>query len=108
MVGTALDVTALALAEERFRTLFETAPYASVVVDSGGTIVVVNSRSEQLFGYSRDELIGKPMEELIAGSPDQSPLNVRAAPISGTDPGLLELRGLRKSPLRIRILVHPV
>ena len=36
MVGTAVDITAVALAEERFRALFETAPYARVVIDPGG------------------------------------------------------------------------
>ncbi len=70
MVGTAVDITAVALAEERFRALFETAPYARVVVDPSGTIVLVNSHTGQLFGYGREELVGRAVEELIPVDPD--------------------------------------
>jgi diguanylate cyclase (GGDEF)-like protein/PAS domain S-box-containing protein len=69
MVGTEQDVTALRLAEGRFRSLFETAPHARVILDAGGEIVMVNSPTERLFGYSRGELIGKPVEELMPSPP---------------------------------------
>ncbi|HZX31801.1 MAG TPA: response regulator [Rhodocyclaceae bacterium] len=52
-------------AEERFRTMLEAVPDAIVIVDDGGRIVLVNSQSEKLFGYGRDELSGQPLDILI-------------------------------------------
>ncbi len=51
--------------QKRFRTLLESAPDAMVIIDVSGTIVMVNRRAEELFGYSRDELTGQPIEILI-------------------------------------------
>jgi diguanylate cyclase (GGDEF)-like protein/PAS domain S-box-containing protein len=54
--------------EERFRSLFETAPCAWLVLGTGGEIEAVNSKAERLFGYRREELIGKPVQALIPSS----------------------------------------
>jgi PAS domain S-box-containing protein len=51
--------------EERFRELLELAPDGAVVVDEAGTIVLVNPQTETLFGYTRDELLGRPVELLL-------------------------------------------
>jgi PAS domain S-box-containing protein len=59
------DVTTQRAAEARFRALLESAPDGIVVVDSRGTIVIVNSQTERLFGYTRQELIGQPVELLV-------------------------------------------
>jgi PAS domain S-box-containing protein len=59
------DVTTQRAAEARFRALLESAPDGIVVVDSSGTIVIVNSQTERLFGYTRQELIGQPIEMLV-------------------------------------------
>ncbi len=40
-------------------------PDAAVAIDSGGRILCVNSRTEHLFGYSRGELTGRPIEILV-------------------------------------------
>jgi PAS domain S-box-containing protein len=40
-------------------------PDALVIVDGEGRIVVVNSQTERLFGYRREELIGQPIELLV-------------------------------------------
>ncbi len=45
--------------------LLESAPDSMVIVNAGGKMVVVNSQTEILFGYSRQELIGQPVEILI-------------------------------------------
>jgi len=52
-------------AEQGFRRLFETAPDASLAVRQDGSIVMVNTQAERLFGYSADELAGQQVEILI-------------------------------------------
>jgi len=52
-------------ADARFRALLEAAPDAMVIVDTQGRIVLVNSQTEALFGYAREELLGGPVEVLI-------------------------------------------
>jgi PAS domain S-box-containing protein len=49
----------------KFRGLLEAAPDAILGVDADGRIVLVNAQAERLFGYSRDELIGEPVEILV-------------------------------------------
>ncbi len=51
--------------EERFRGLVESAPDAVVVIDEGGAMQLVNAETERLFGYTRDELLGQPIECLL-------------------------------------------
>ena len=53
-------------AEEKFRAFVETAPQAIIIHDAKGKIVVVNSEAEHIFGYPRQEMIGKPVEILIS------------------------------------------
>src|SRR6478752_7291575 len=51
--------------ERKFRALLESAPDAMVIVDWHGHIQVVNAQAERLFGWSRDELAGRNIGELI-------------------------------------------
>ncbi len=51
--------------ESKFRILLESASQAIVLVNVHGRITLVNSQTERLFGYSRDELIHQPMEILL-------------------------------------------
>jgi PAS domain S-box-containing protein len=53
------------LGEARFRDLLEAAPDAIVIVDRSGTIQLVNSQTETLFGYARAELLGQHIELLM-------------------------------------------
>jgi PAS domain S-box-containing protein len=52
-------------AEGRFRDLLEAAPDAMVVVDQAGKIVFINTQTERLFGYKREEVLGREMEALV-------------------------------------------
>ena len=51
--------------EGRYRGLLEAAPDAMVVVNQGGEIVLVNVQAEKQFGYSRDELVGQKVKNII-------------------------------------------
>jgi PAS domain S-box-containing protein len=51
--------------DARMRWLLEAAPDATAIVDSGGRIVTLNTQLEELFGYNRSELIGRPIECLV-------------------------------------------
>jgi PAS domain S-box-containing protein len=59
------DISDRKKAEQKFRGLLESAPDAIVIVDGTGEIVLVNSQAVSLFGYRRDELLGKPIEMLV-------------------------------------------
>ena len=51
--------------EQKFRNLLESAPDAIVIVDQKGLIQLINAQTEKLFGYTRAELIGAPVETLV-------------------------------------------
>jgi diguanylate cyclase (GGDEF)-like protein/PAS domain S-box-containing protein len=48
-----------------FRGLLEAAPDAMIVVGAGGTISIANGQAASLFGYSREELVGMRVEDLV-------------------------------------------
>jgi PAS domain S-box-containing protein len=57
--------TALEHSERRFASLLEAAPDGVVIVDRRGEIVLVNARTEELFGYDRSELVGRSVDMLL-------------------------------------------
>lgn len=59
------DVDTLRIVEHGFAALFEAAPDAIIIVNDEGRIVLANSQTETLFGYSRDELLGQTIECLL-------------------------------------------
>lgn len=61
----ARDITERKRAEDRFRLVVEAAPNAMVMIGDDGIIVLINSQTENLFGYSRGELVGRPVELLV-------------------------------------------
>jgi protein-histidine pros-kinase len=51
--------------EGAFQQLFESAPDAAIVVDVDGRIVLANAHAEELFRYTREELVGQSVELLV-------------------------------------------
>jgi len=52
-------------AERRLGELLETAPDAILELDKDGGIVLLNRMAEQLFGYTREEMLGLTVEALV-------------------------------------------
>jgi PAS domain S-box-containing protein len=81
--------------------LLESAPDGMVIVNANGKIVVVNSQTEILFGYSRQELIGQPVEILLPARLERLHVKHRASFL--TEPHVrpmgvgLDLLGKRKN-----------
>jgi PAS domain S-box-containing protein len=71
LVVSKKDVTQLRRLQNRhasdptFRALLEAAPDAMVIVNQLGAVVFVNAETEKLFGYPRQELLGKAVEMLM-------------------------------------------
>jgi len=86
--------------DEKFRRLLEAAPDAMVIVDRSGRMLLVNSQTESMFGYTREELLDRPVEILIPESLRQKHPQHRDAYYSAPHPRPmgtgLELFGRRK------------
>jgi PAS domain S-box-containing protein len=63
--GLAVQPAQAELAEHTARQLFELAPHALVRVDARGRIRRVNAATVALFGYTAEEVIGRPVEVLV-------------------------------------------
>src|SRR5688500_10168246 len=53
------------MTEDQYRQVVEAAPIAFVAINREGIIELVNSQTEKLFGYRREELLGQPVEMLV-------------------------------------------
>jgi protein-histidine pros-kinase len=51
--------------EGKFLDFLETVPDAMILSDHNGRIILLNTNAERIFGYSRDELLGKEVEILL-------------------------------------------
>jgi PAS domain S-box-containing protein len=65
LLGVSMDITERKQAEELFHLATEASPSGTVLINHEGRIVLVNAHAEELFGYARDELIGKDVELLV-------------------------------------------
>lgn len=59
------DITERKRADTKLRGLMEAAPDATVIVNAEGRILRLNVQAERLFGYTRQELLGQPVELMI-------------------------------------------
>jgi PAS domain S-box-containing protein len=59
------DLTERKQANQKFRELMEAAPDAMVVTGPDGEMTLMNAKAEKLFGYTREELVGRDIEMLV-------------------------------------------
>ena len=100
--------------EAKYRGLLEAAPDAMVVVNQSGEIVLVNVQAEKQFGYSRDELLGQKVTNII---PKGFAERLIADDLRSAEDALaqqigtgIELSGLRKdkSEFPIELMLSPL
>ena len=75
VIAAVRDITERKRAEAKFRSLLEAAPDAIIGVNPDGVIALVNTQAEALFGYERNQLIGRPVELLVPGDRKSTRLN---------------------------------
>jgi len=95
------DLTQGVLPNEQFRLAIEATPTGMMMINQAGEIVLVNKQLERLFGYPRQELIGKPAVALVPELPPAF-LDEPRAVILGAG---LDLHGLRKDSTEVPIEV---
>ena len=65
VTSTIRPVNSLDDTEAYFRNLLETAPDAMIIIDEQGKIAIVNAQAENMFGYDRNEILGRTIETLL-------------------------------------------
>jgi PAS domain S-box-containing protein len=65
LIGVSMDITPRKEVQDLFRLATEASPSGIVLVNDRGRIVLVNSHVEKLFGYRREELVGKLVDILV-------------------------------------------
>ena len=112
--GLLFDVTNRKLSDDRFRLAVEASPIAMVMADGEGTIVLVNARVENIFGYRREELIGHSVDILVPRHVLEAIPALRAGSIAGAN-STTTLAGqnvcaLRKDggEFRVEIRLNPI
>ncbi len=112
--STIRDISADNTSEAYFRNVLESAPDAMIIIDHFGRIAVVNAQAVKMFGYSRDELLGREVEMLLPKKMRDRHISHRAG--FAADPQLRpmgsgrELRGRRAdgSEFPVEISLSPV
>ncbi|MBI2964108.1 MAG: PAS domain S-box protein, partial [Deltaproteobacteria bacterium] len=114
IVEARLAEKAARTSEARLHALVEFAADAMVLARASGEIVAVNAQTEKLSGYSRDELLGQPIELLIPEGLRAAHVRHRAGYASNPYPRAmdigLELHCRRKdgSEVPVEISLSPI
>lgn len=114
IASTVRDISADNTSESYFRNILESAPDAMIIIDHYGKIAIVNAQAEEMFGYSREEMMGQEVELLLPEALHDRHLSHRAR--YARDPRLrpmglgMELHARRKdgSVFPVEISLSPV
>jgi PAS domain S-box-containing protein len=100
--------------ERRFREVLESAPDAMLIVDDEGTILLANHQAQHLFGFERDDLVGRTVESLIPERFKRELLSHRDRYLENPEPQFigqgLELYALRydETEVPVEIALSPL
>jgi protein-histidine pros-kinase len=111
---TVRDISVDDSSEAYFRNILESAPDAMVIIDHYGKVTVVNEQAERMFGYTREEMLGKEIEFLLPDDVRDKHISHRAA--FSRDPHIrpmgigMDLSGKRKdgTTFPVEISLSPV
>jgi diguanylate cyclase (GGDEF)-like protein/PAS domain S-box-containing protein len=107
ILAVVADISERQRLERRFEVAVEAAPIAMLMVDQHGSIVLVNHESEKLYGNTRSELVGRPVEALVPQRlrPHDQATRERffAAPIARRMGAGHEFLGMRKDGTEVPI-----
>ncbi|MFO8010466.1 MAG: PAS domain S-box protein [Dehalococcoidia bacterium] len=96
--------------EEKFREIFDNASDVIIYLDRTGKIVDINRRTEEIFGYKPEEVIGKNFTETEFASPDdisRLAQEVSIAVDSGKLKDFFELEAMHKDGHRVWLEASP-
>lgn len=65
ILSSVIDISERLRAEERFRAAVDAAPNGMLMIDSKRKIILINQKIEEIFGYSRSELVGNTIEVVV-------------------------------------------
>ena len=106
-IGFIRDITGRKIAEAKFKSLLDSAPDAMIITNDKGEMVLINQQTENLFGYTRGDLIGKPIEILVPPEfRDKHVINRAqyfASPRARSMGAGLELFGIKKDGTRFPV-----
>ncbi|BCO29555.1 hypothetical protein MIZ03_4478 [Rhodoferax lithotrophicus] len=108
------DITERKKAAQKFKDLLESAPDAMLIVNRDADMVLVNAQAVRLFGWCRDELLGKKIHSLVPkGLPGQHPDSYNRffeQPLARSMGAGLDLFGVRKdgSQFPVEVSLSPM
>lgn len=104
------EIAQLKNAGDKFRVLLEASPDGMIIANLKGEIVLVNRQSEKLFQYTKEELVGKPIEKLLPAyffvNQAYNKTHYSKAPKTPSNGEGLELFGITKDGSQIPIDIN--
>jgi PAS domain S-box-containing protein len=93
------DLTERVLPNEQFRLAIEATPTGMMMINQSGEIVLVNAQLEKMFGYARQELLGKPATTVVPELRAALPSEPRAITLGAG----LDLHGLHRDGTEVPV-----
>ncbi|NIS60490.1 MAG: PAS domain S-box protein, partial [Proteobacteria bacterium] len=91
--------------EERHRLFLERLPEPTVVYNMEGKTIFVNPAFEEIFGWSRDELLGKRIDFVPPELEEETKIAIKEMLASGKDTMFFETKRLTKQGERLNVLL---